>query len=159
MSTPNQHPNVHSIQKQVSPQDACTHQTTGNARFWLTTVFSSLLADCMRTTSGPPHVSFRHTTADSLSGGPVVAARSGPPLGIHWPSRDKVRLCRNISISTSCVHMGCKKIQMLMENEINSHQIYVPVFYLIQINILIAFWGQKCWNFMIISSPPRHARV
>ena len=48
--------------------------------------------------------------------------------------------------------MGRKKITILTENEMNNHQIYVPVFYLIEINILIAFWGQKWWNFMILSS-------
>ena len=47
--------------------------------------------------------------------------------------------------------MGRKKITILIENEINNHQIYVPVFYLIEIDILIAFWGQKWWNFMIVS--------
>ena len=38
--------------------------------------------------------------------------------------------------------MGPKKITILIENEINNHQIYFPVFYLIEINITIAFWGQ-----------------
>ena len=46
--------------------------------------------------------------------------------------------------------MGRKKITILIENEINNHQIYVTVFYLIEINILIAYWGQKWWNFMIV---------
>ena len=53
---------------------------------------------------------------------------------------------------TSYVYMGRKKITILTENEMNNHQIYVPVFYLIEINILIAFWGQKWWNFTIVSS-------
>ena len=44
-----------------------------------------------------------------------------------------------IRISTSCVHMGRKKITILMGNEINNHKIYVHDFYLIEINILIAF--------------------
>ena len=35
--------------------------------------------------------------------------------------------------------MGRQKITILTENETNNHQIYVPVFYLIEINILIAF--------------------
>ena len=39
--------------------------------------------------------------------------------------------------------MGRKELTILIENEINNHQIYIPVFYLIQINILIVFWGQK----------------
>ena len=39
--------------------------------------------------------------------------------------------------------MGRKKISILIENEINNHQIYVPVFYLIKIYILVAFGGQK----------------
>ena len=58
--------------------------------------------------------------------------------------------------------MGRKKITILTENEMNNHQIYVPVFYLIEINILIAFWGQKWWNFMILSSLtvlPLHANA
>ena len=66
-----------------------------------------------------------------------------------------------ITISTSCVHMGRDKITILIENKINNHQIYVPVFYLIEINITIAFWGQKWWNFMIVSpaaSPPHASK-
>ena len=31
-----------------------------------------------------------------------------------------------------------------MESEINDHQIYVHAFCFMKINILIAFWGQKC---------------
>ena len=42
--------------------------------------------------------------------------------------------------------MGGKKISILIKNEINNHQIYVPVFYLIEIDILVAFWGQKWWK-------------
>ena len=57
--------------------------------------------------------------------------------------------------------MGCKKISILIENEINNHQIYVPVFYLIEINTLVAFWGQKSWkNVYSTASPPRmHANA
>ena len=36
-----------------------------------------------------------------------------------------------------------KKITILTENEMNNHQIYVSFFYLIEINILIAFSDQK----------------
>ena len=39
--------------------------------------------------------------------------------------------------------MSRKKISILIENEINNHQIYVPVFYLIEFYILVAFWGEK----------------
>ena len=35
--------------------------------------------------------------------------------------------------------MGRQKITILTENEINNHQIYAPVSYLIKINILISF--------------------
>ena len=106
MSTPNQHQNVHSIQTSRSPRDACTHQTTGNTRVWLTTAISPLLADCTRTTSGPLDVNIRRTNTGSLFVGPVVAARSCPPLGIHWPTRGEVRLCtqqasRHVNASTS----------------------------------------------------------
>ena len=86
----------------------------------------------------------------------IEFARS-PRIGCFLP-----KIAEKSAFLTSCVHMGCLKIPILIENEINSHQIYVPAFYLIQINILIAFLGKKCWNFMIISSPlspPRHARV
>ena len=56
--------------------------------------------------------------------------------------------------------MGRKKITILIENEISNHQIYVPVFYLIQINILIAFWVQIWWNFMNVSPADRmHANA
>ena len=67
-----------------------------------------------------------------------------------------------MTILTSYVYMSRKKITILTENEIDNHQIYVPVFYLIEINILIAFWGQKWWNFMILSSLtvlPLHANA
>ena len=39
--------------------------------------------------------------------------------------------------------MGRNKITILIENKLNNHQIYVFVFNLIEINILIAFWGQS----------------
>ena len=70
------------------------------------------------------------------------------------------KIVKKITILTSCVYMGHKKITILIENEINNQQIYVFVFYLFKINILIAFWGQKWWNFMIVSSgaaSPTHA--
>ena len=51
---------------------------------------------------------------------------------------------QKITISSSCVHMVRWKIAILMESEINNHQIYVHVFYLIEINIQIAFPGQNC---------------
>ena len=42
--------------------------------------------------------------------------------------------------------MGRKKISILIENEINNHQIYVPVFYLIKIYILVVFEAKNDEN-------------
>ena len=55
--------------------------------------------------------------------------------------------------------MGRKKISILIENEINTHQIYVPVFYLIEINILVAFWGQKSWKNVYSAASPSRMQV
>ena len=57
--------------------------------------------------------------------------------------------------------MGRTKMSILIENDINNRQIYVPVLYLIEINILVAFWGQKSWkNVYSAASPPRmHANA
>ena len=80
--------------KSSNPQDAWTQQTTGNTRFCLTTAFSPMLVNCTRTTGGPLDVNIRRTNTASLFVGPLVAARSGPRMCIHWPTRGAERLCR-----------------------------------------------------------------
>ena len=42
------------------------------------------------------------------------------------------KIGKKISIFTSCTHMGCKEIEIVMESEINNCQIYVHVFYLLR---------------------------
>ena len=49
--------------------------------------------------------------------------------------------------------MGRNKITILIENKINNQQIYAPVFYLIEINILTAFEAKNDEIFLRSSSP------